>query len=92
MLWRRVGDEVLVHDRESRRVCFLNATATRVWEMTSQGQDTGEIAAAICAASVVPDRGQVYQDVERCRDELHRLGLLDCSPQVTREDSVDEIH
>jgi hypothetical protein len=75
MLWRRIGEETLIHDRGARRLCFLNATASCVWEMVSAGRSTDEIVAAICGAYAGTDEGQVRTDVEDCRAELKRLGL-----------------
>jgi hypothetical protein len=90
ILWRRVGDETLIPDRESRRVCFLNATASRVWDMTVAGKSTHEIAAALCETYATRDAGKVRSDVEQCRVELRRLGLTGRPPQEIREDIVDE--
>lgn len=75
MTCRRIGDELLVHDRKARRVCFLNATATRVWEMTGAGKCAEEIADCLCAAFSGVDRATVRQDVTGCLAELHQLGL-----------------
>jgi hypothetical protein len=89
LVCRRVGRETLVHDRAARRICFLNATATRVWDLTSAGRSTREIAAALCADYSAPDEGQVRKDVEVCQAELARLGLIGRVRQESREDTID---
>lgn len=86
---RRIGEETLIHDRAAGRVCFLNATASRVREMLSAGRNTGEIVAALCRTYEAPDEGEVRKHVESCRAELQRLGLTHRAPGETREDAVD---
>lgn len=81
--YRRIGDELLIHDRSARRVCFLNTTARRVWEMTGAGRRAEEIVDALCAAFPSVDRATVLQDVMSCLAELHRLGLA--AEQTSRE-------
>ena len=87
---RRIGEETLIHDRAAERVCFLNATASRVWEMLSAGSNTGQIVAALCRTYDAPDEGEVRKHVETCRLELERLGLTHRAPGETREGVVDE--
>jgi len=87
---RRIGEETLIHDRAAGRVCFLNGTASRVWEMLSAGSNTADIAAALCRTYDAPDEGEVRKHVENCRAELQRLGLTHRAPGETREDAVDE--
>lgn len=89
MVWRRVGHETLVHDQAARRICFLNATATRVWDLTVEGKSTQEIVAALCADYAAPDEGAVRKDVEVCQAELARLGLTGRVRQESREDTID---
>ena len=88
--FRRIGEETLIHDRAAGRVCFLNATASRVWEMLSAGSNTGQIVAALCRTYEAPEEGEVRKHVESCRVELQRLGLTHRAPGETREDVVDE--
>ncbi len=89
MVWRRIGHETLIHDRSARRVCFLNATATRVWQLASAGKSTQEIVATLCADYAAPDEGEVRKDVEMCQAELARLGLTGCALREGREDITD---
>ncbi len=87
---RRIGEEVLVHDRVARRVCFLNATAARVWQLGSAGKNTASIVEALCADYAAPDEGEVRRHVEECEAELRRLGLMGQAPRRSREDTTNE--
>jgi hypothetical protein len=89
LVCRRIGHETLVHDRATRRICFLNATATRVWELKSAGKSTQEIVATLCSDYAAPDEGEVRKDVEACQVELARLGLVGRLRQESREDTID---
>jgi len=72
---REIGDDLLIHDPEGRRVCFLNRTARQVWEMAGAGASIDRIVQAVCAAHPDVHEPSVRADVEACLDELGRLGL-----------------
>jgi hypothetical protein len=90
LVCRQIGEEVLVHDRIAGRVCFLNATAARVWQLGSAGENTAKIVEALCADYAAPDEGEVRRHVEQCETELRRLGLMGQAPRQSREDTTDE--
>ena len=89
LVCRRIGEELLVHDRTSGRVCFLNATAARVWQLGSAGNNTAKIVEALCADYAAPDEGEVRRHVEECEAEFRRLGLMGQAPRQSREDTTN---
>jgi len=72
---RLIGDDLLIHDQEARRVYFLNPTARKVWEMVCANRSADEIIEAICLAHPDVDWPTAKTDVESCLTELDALGL-----------------
>jgi hypothetical protein len=70
-----VGDDLLLHDPEARRVCFLNRTARTVWEMAKAGAQTDAIVQVICESYANVDEQTARADIAACLQELNRLGL-----------------
>ena len=75
---RPIGDDLLIHDQQGRRVLLLNATARKVWEMVSANRSVDEIIEAIRLAHPDVDSLTAKADVERCLAEFGELGLRSC--------------
>ncbi|MGQ9731854.1 MAG: PqqD family protein [Candidatus Zipacnadales bacterium] len=75
--WRvqPLGDELLIHDSQGRRVCFLNRTARQVWEMASAGKSIEGIVEKIQADYSGVKQCSIRDDVESCLRQLSELGL-----------------
>jgi hypothetical protein len=75
LLYRRIGTELLIHDRRAHRVWFLNGTARQVWELLDAGRTPAEIKDSVCAAYPAADPVNVREDVDRCLAELREMGF-----------------
>ena len=75
IIWRRIGDEVVIIKDDGLGTHVLNKTAAHVWEMYDGKRGLDEIAAAVCERF---DAGleEASEDVRELTDTLIKKRLL----------------
>ncbi len=81
IIWRQIGDEVVVIRDDGLSVNILNKTAAFIWEMCTEGRDASEIVARLCERFAV-DSEMATEDVSRAISKLKETGLLKQTGEV----------
>lgn len=84
IIWRRIGDEIVVIKDDGRTTHVLNKTAALIWEMCSDTCTPDEIATSLCARFTV-SLEEAIADVEDAFGKLKELGLLKQAKEVTNQ-------
>jgi hypothetical protein len=79
---RIVDGEVVVLDRQAGLIHQLNPTASYIWDRCDGQSTVAEIAHQLAAAFDV-DASTVVHDVATAIKELHRLGLIESSNNLS---------
>ena len=83
VIWRRIGDEVVVLKDNGLEVDVLNKTAAHVWEMCKGDCGLDEIVASLCEHfEVTPDEART--DAAALIDELEQIGIVKQAEEVTQ--------
>jgi len=75
VVWRKIGDEIVVITDDGRSVHVLNKTAAHVWEMCNGEARVDTIADSLCERFEVT-QGEAKADVRTILEKLETLGLL----------------
>jgi hypothetical protein len=75
LLFREVGDELLVLDTESDQVHQLNSAATTIWRLYDRGISALEIGKAIASEFDVGEDA-AKRDVDETLERLRTIGLV----------------
>ncbi|MBN1191426.1 MAG: PqqD family protein [Dehalococcoidales bacterium] len=75
LIWRRIGDEVVIITSDGLSTHILNKTAARIWELCDGSHDVPDIADSLCQQfEVLTD--QARTDVVHVIEQLLHLGLI----------------
>jgi hypothetical protein len=75
VVFRRVEDEVVLVNMRTNEIFALNATAARLWELLSQGNDRASAEARLLEEFEVSE-GELKAEVDAFFGLLEREGLL----------------
>ena len=75
VIFRRLGDEIVLFHLGSDRFYELNGTAARFWELLNAGQDDAQIRERMLAEFVV-DPEQLAGEAEALLDSLRQEDLI----------------
>jgi hypothetical protein len=75
VIWRRIGDEIVVIKDDGLGLHILNPTAAIIWEMCSVENTVEQIVASLCKRFDV-DPDEANTDVSEMLHKLADLGLL----------------
>ena len=75
IIWRRIGDEIVVIKDDGLSVHLLNKTAALIWEMCAETCEPDNIAAKLCERFAV-SLDEARADVEDIMGKLEKNGLL----------------
>lgn len=82
LVWRQLGDEIVILDEDGTRVTTLNATAAVIWTLLEDDRSLEEIADEISNQfEVAPD--QAIADVQAFCDQLIEQGLASAVPPAS---------
>lgn len=81
IVFKRVGDEIVLLNFELGVYYGLDGVGTRIWELLSEGKSVEEVADAIAGEYEV-ERDVIVRDLRALLDELAAKGLvtLDAAP------------
>jgi hypothetical protein len=74
IIWRRIGDEIVVLMDDGLSTHVLNKTAAYLWELCD-GRKAQDMVENICNHFDV-DKNQATQDIEDLLPKLTRIGIL----------------
>jgi hypothetical protein len=75
VIWRRIGDEIVVVKDDGLSIHVLNKTAAIIWEACADTLDPGAIAARLCEHYIIsPDEAK--NDVVNTMEKMEKIGLL----------------
>ena len=75
VIWRRIGDEIVVVKDDGLSVHLLNKTAAVIWEACADTCDPEKIATRLCERFAV-SFFEAKDDVESTIAKLEKIGLL----------------
>ena len=75
VIFRRLGDEIVLFHLGSDRFYELNGTAARFWELLNEGHDTAEIREQLLVEFAV-DPGRLEGEAEALLDSLRQEDLI----------------
>ena len=75
VIWRRIGEEVVVIKDDGLETHVLNKTAASIWEMCDGECDINEIATRLCEHFDV-SLEEASADVREITDKLTHLGIM----------------
>lgn len=75
VLWKTVGDEVVVVDSENENYSYLNMTGKDVWGLIDKGCEVDDIVKELCAKYDATE-DQVRKDVMTLVNDLVKAGLI----------------
>ena len=75
VIFRRLGDEIVLFHLGSDRFYELNGTAARFWELLSAGRDAAQIREQMLVEFAV-DREQLAGEAEALLDSLRQEDLI----------------
>ncbi|MFC1893828.1 PqqD family protein [Chloroflexota bacterium] len=82
IIWRQIGDEIVVIKDDGLSLHVLNTTAAHIWEMCNGDCGPDEIASSLCERFDV-SLGEANVDVKDIIEKLEQLGLLRRVEEVT---------
>jgi hypothetical protein len=75
VVWRRVGDQVVVVNLRTNRIYSLNHTGARLWELISAGHDRAAVETALIEEFDV-EESELRRGVAAALEELAKAGLI----------------
>lgn len=75
VVWRQVGDEVVLVNMKTNLIYSLNSTGARLWELLDSGADRREIEQAMLDEFDV-EPAQLRQEIDSQLERLAREGLV----------------
>lgn len=82
IIWRKIGDEIVVIKDDGLSVHVLNKTAAHIWEMCNGDCGPVEIAASLCEQFDVTS-AEAKVDVSDIIEKLAQIGILKQPEEVT---------
>lgn len=81
IIWRKIGDEIVVIEDDGMSIHVLNKTAAHIWEMCNDC-GPGEIVASLCERFDVSFE-EASTDVRHILEKLAQIGILKPVEEVT---------
>lgn len=78
VLFRRVGDEVVLVHMRTNQIYALSPTAARFWELCADGLERPQIEARLLSEFDV-DQPTLARELDALLDDLGRQGLVDAT-------------
>ncbi len=78
LIWRKVGEEVVILNEEGTQLCNLNQTAAAIWTLADGTKTLQEIAEGLCARFEVSP-ADALGDVQELAQQLIEAGLAEWS-------------
>ncbi|HMK96373.1 MAG TPA: PqqD family protein [Acidimicrobiales bacterium] len=78
VVWRQVGDEVLLLDTSTSEYLSVNRTGSALWPLLMEGCRRGDLARALVERFGI-EEATAANDAERFLSSLQELGLLQAS-------------
>jgi hypothetical protein len=75
IIWRRIGDEIVVIKDDGLSVHLLNKTAALIWEMCADTSEPDKIAAMLCERFEI-SLDEARGDVEGIIEKMEKIGLI----------------
>jgi hypothetical protein len=75
VVWRRVGEEVVVVNLKTNRIYSLNRTGARLWELISAGHDRAAVETALIEEFDV-EESELRRQVAAGLEQLAKAGLV----------------
>jgi hypothetical protein len=75
LIWRRIGDDIVVITADAQSTHVLNKTAAFIWEACDGSSGTAEIVARLCERFEVSYE-EASADVGQFVEDMLRIGLL----------------
>jgi hypothetical protein len=75
LVWRKIGDDVMVVSPNSSKMITLNSTASLIWEKCD-GVTDARVIAEIIEQRFTVSFEEAYKDVLAVMERLERIGLL----------------
>jgi hypothetical protein len=75
VVWRRVGEEVVLVDLKTNRIYSLNDTGARLWELISAGHDRAAVETALIEEFDV-EESELRRQVAAGLEQLAKAGLV----------------
>jgi Coenzyme PQQ synthesis protein D (PqqD) len=75
VVWRRVGDQVVVVNLKTNLIYALNSTGARLWELISAGHDRAAAEAALIEEFDV-EEGELRREIAAGLEQLAQAGLI----------------
>ena len=79
VVWRQVGDELVLLDVESGRYLSVNQTGATLWPLLLEGCHAGRLVDELVARYGVP-AAQAGEDTARFLASMRELGILEAGP------------
>ena len=76
IIWRRIGDEIVVIKDDGLSTHVLNKTAAHIWEMCDADCGLDEIVASLCERFDV-NQEVASADIKEVVEKLAQIGILD---------------
>ena len=84
IIWRKIGDDIVVIRDDGLSVHVLNKTAGHIWEMCNGDCGPDEISASLCERFEVTF-GEASADVKDIIGKMEETGLLKQAEEVIRQ-------
>jgi hypothetical protein len=75
IIWRRIGDEIVVIKDDGLSTHVLNKTAAWIWEMCDGKREIDEITSQLCERFDVSFE-EAHADVEEIIEKLTQVGII----------------
>jgi hypothetical protein len=75
VIWRKIGDEIVVLIDDGLSTHVLNRTAAYIWELCDGQLRVQDIADNLCKRFDI-DKNQATKDIEELLPKLTRIGIL----------------
>lgn len=77
IVFRKIGDEAVLYNTETRLVHILNLTAERVWGLCDGKHNIAEIKDGLRQEFIVEDKDPIHEDIESILSEFKKHSLLE---------------
>ena len=76
VLWRKVGDEILISDANSETIFGLDGAGARMWQLIAENGST-DAAVAVLAAEFDAATEAIEADLNALIEDLRKRGLVE---------------
>ena len=76
IVFRRIGDEMVLYNPEAKFVHMINATAALIWELCDGTHSLDQIEEVIRSQFELDVKDDICNDIREIAEEFEKLGLL----------------